>query len=211
MKRAIFFDLDGTLWNALGTICRAWNETMKKAGLPYRFDLVKIQSFMGLTPEETCPLAFPDADLATGMTYFKLALQEEIAELAIHPGTLYPEEKATLETLSKLYPLYIVSNCDKGYIEDYLKACGTSSYFQGHVCVGDTGLGKADNIVYLKHKEAIDEVIYVGDTKKDQDEARKAGVFFIHAAYGFGKIDPEPAKIDRLSDLPFAIQKHWID
>ena len=33
MKRAIFFDLDGTLWNALDTICHAWNEAMKKAGL----------------------------------------------------------------------------------------------------------------------------------------------------------------------------------
>ena len=211
MKRAIFFDLDGTLWNALDPIMSAWNHAMEKANLPYRFNLEKIQSFMGLTPEETCPLAFPDADRKKGLSYFHLALVEEIKELSIHPGTLYPHEKEVLAELAKQYPLYIVSNCDKGYIEDYLEACGTSSFFKGHVCVGDTGLGKADNILYLKQKENIDEVIYLGDTQKDQDEAKKAGVFFLHAAYGFGVISPDENKIDSFCELPLAIHRHWVD
>ena len=48
IKRAIFFDLDGTLWNALPSLKDAYNIAMEKASMPYRFDLKQIQSYMGL-------------------------------------------------------------------------------------------------------------------------------------------------------------------
>ena len=92
MKKALFFDLDGTLWDALPQLVDAWNEAMKKSNLPYRFDFDTMQSYMGLTPEETAPLAFKDVDLAKGMEYFKICLDYELKYLAIHPGKLYENE-----------------------------------------------------------------------------------------------------------------------
>lgn len=206
-KKAILFDLDGTLWNALDTITEAWNKAMKEHNLKYSFSLETMKSFMGLTPKETAPLAFKDVDLNKGLEYFVLCLNEEIKYLRVHPGKLYEDEEEVLKELSKRYPLFIVSNSDKGYIEDYLNAYDFNKYFKDHVCAGDTDLEKWQNILYIKNKYQLEEIIYVGDTKKDFNESIKAGVKFIHASYGFGEIEEEVLKISKLRELPDLIKK----
>ena len=206
-KKAILFDLDGTLWNALDTITEAWNKAMKEHNLKYSFSLETMKSFMGLTPKETAPLAFKDVDLNKGLEYFVLCLNEEIKYLRVHPGKLYEDEEEVLKELSKHYPLFIVSNSDKGYIEDYLNAYDFNKYFKDHVCAGDTDLEKWQNILYIKNKYQLEEIIYVGDTKKDLNESIKAGVKFIHASYGFGEIEEEVSKISKLRELPDLIKK----
>ena len=206
-KKAILFDLDGTLWNALDTITEAWNKAMKEHNLKYSFSLETMKSFMGLTPKETAPLAFKDVDLNKGLEYFVLCLNEEIKYLRVHPGKLYENEEEVLKELSKHYPLFIVSNSDKGYIEDYLNAYDFNKYFKDHVCAGDTDLEKWQNILYIKNKYQLEEIIYVGDTKKDLSESIKAGVKFIHASYGFGEIEEEVLKISKLRELPDLIKK----
>lgn len=206
-KKAILFDLDGTLWNALDTITEAWNKAMKEHNLKYSFSLETMKSFMGLTPKETAPLAFKDVDLNKGLEYFVLCLNEEIKYLRVHPGKLYEDEEEVLKELSKHYLLFIVSNSDKGYIEDYLNAYDFNKYFKDHVCAGDTDLEKWQNILYIKNKYQLEEIIYVGDTKKDLNESIKAGVKFIHASYGFGEIEEEVLKISKLRELPDLIKK----
>lgn len=206
-KKAILFDLDGTLWNALDTITEAWNKAMKEHNLKYSFSLETMKSFMGLTPKETAPLAFKDVDLNKGLEYFVLCLNEEIKYLRVHHGKLYEDEEEVLKELSKHYPLFIVSNSDKGYIEDYLNAYDFNKYFKDHVCAGDTDLEKWQNILYIKNKYQLEEIIYVGDTKKDLNESIKAGVKFIHASYGFGEIEEEVLKISKLRELPDLIKK----
>ena len=48
----------------------------------------------------------------------------------------------------------------------------------------------------------IDEAVYVGDIQGDYDSSKKAGVKFIHAAYGFGTIDDDVPAIRKFSELP---------
>lgn len=205
--KAIFFDLDGTLWDALIQIMEAWNKAMKENKLNYSFSFGTIRSFMGLTPLETAPLAFKDVSLKKGLEYFALCLKEEIMYLQNNPGKLYPHEEEILKVLSNKYPLFIISNSDKGYIEGYLKAYNFNKYFKGHVCAGDTNLEKWENINLVKNNYNYKEVIYVGDTKKDFLESQKANVNFIHASYGFGKIDESVLKINSLQELPDLIEK----
>ena len=206
-KKAILFDLDGTLWDALDTITEAWNKAMKDNNLNYRFSIATMKSFMGLTPRETAPLAFKDVSLEKGLEYFSLCLNEEIKYLRIHPGKLYEDEEEVLKVLQKDFPLFIVSNSDKGYIEDYIEAYKFNKYFIDHVCAGDTNLEKWQNILYIKNKYNLEDIIYVGDTLKDQNESNKAGVKFIHAAYGFGEIKEEVNKINSLKELPDLVKK----
>ena len=199
---SIIFDLDGTLWDALSPITLAWNEAMAKAKTPYSFSEETVRSYMGLTPEETGPLAFPGCSFEEQMRLFRLCVKEEIAYLSVHPGKLYPKERETLARLSQRYSLYLVSNSDKGYVENYLSAWQMEEYFSGHVCAGDTGLPKWGNIRYIIEKEKLSRALYIGDTLKDKIETDKAGIPFIHATYGFGKAIDCTYKISRLEDLP---------
>lgn len=202
MKQSIFFDLDGTLWDAIKPIQESWNETVRKEGYDYHYDDKTIKSTMGLTPIETLPITFPHENETEGMRLFQACVRGEISYLSKHPGELYPKERETLAILSQEYPLYIVSNSDKGYVENFLSACHMEPYFKGHVCAGDTGLDKWQNILYLKKNENVDKVIYLGDTLKDKKECEKAKVPFIHAKYGFGQFEPDECYIETFSELP---------
>ncbi len=199
--KAIIFDLDGTLWDALIPIMDSWNKAMRDNNLSYSFDLIKTKSYMGLTPEETVPLAFPDVPFEKGLSYFKLALKEEIKYLKDNPGKMYPNEEEVLSILEEKYPLFIVSNSDKGYIENYLNSLNMNKYFVDHVCAGDTSLEKWQNILLIKERYNLKEIIYVGDTLKDFNETKKANGIFIHAAYGFGEIKDKVNKINSLDEL----------
>ncbi len=207
MKRSIFFDLDGTLWDAIDQIKESWNQTMVEMNQPFRFSFEMIKSTMGLTPKETLPITFPGLEEEKAMELFQSCVKGEIKFLASKPGTLYPNEEKVLSELMKDYSLYIVSNCDKGYIENYLSSCHMDKYFKGKLCAGDLGLEKWQNIMHLQKQEGIDEVIYVGDTLKDKIESTKAGVKFIHAAYGFGVIQDDQYKINSLDELPSLAKK----
>lgn len=47
--------------------------------------------------------------------------REENDYLTAHGGELYPDVEKTLDELSESYDLYIVSNCQRGYIESFLR------------------------------------------------------------------------------------------
>ena len=84
------------------------------------------------------------------------------------------------------YHLYIVSNCQDGYIEDFISWSGCQDLIEDIEDYGRTGKGKADNIRLLMERNALDCAVYVGDTQGDLDSASAAGIPFIFASYGFG-------------------------
>ena len=49
--------------------------------------------------------------------------------------------------------------------------------------------------------------MYVGDIQGDYDSSKKAGVKFIHAAYGFGTIDDDVPAIRKFSELPWVADR----
>lgn len=216
MKKALFFDLDGTLWDARKSLVESYNLTMEKLGLGYRFDFAMVNSYMGLTPLETVKLAFKDIcfddngneiedNIQKGLDIFKKMVQDEIEYLSLRPGSLYPNEEETLEKLSKKYKLYIVSNAEKGYIENFLNCYpNIARFISGKLCAGDTNLDKRDNIKLLMSQKRIKRVFYIGDTDKDRIESFHAGVDFIYASYGFGTIENNNIKY-LIKDLPSLI------
>ena len=48
----------------------------------------------------------------------------------------------------------------------------------------------------------LDKAYYIGDIQGDYDATMQAGFDFIHAAYGFGKIDHTVPELKKFSDLP---------
>ena len=78
----------------------------------------------------------------------------------------------TLNELAKDYNLYVVSNCQVGYIETTLRYANITDKVKDHLCYGDTGLHKGETIKLLMKKNNIDEAIYVGDTQGDFEAAK---------------------------------------
>ena len=98
--------------------------------------------------------------------------------------------------------LFIVSNCQCGYIDAFLSSVGVADLFVDYEEWERTGLVKGENIRLVMNRNHVSKAVYIGDTQKDQDAAKLAGIPFIHAAYGFGKVQSPDAVIRSLSELP---------
>lgn len=144
----------------------------------------------------------PEKSIEERKEIFDRCLQVENEYLEQHGGILYPQLEETLKVLKETYPLYIVSNCQSGYIEAFLKYYKFEKYFDDFECFGNTGKGKAYNQKLVAERNQLDRVIYVGDIQGDYEATMEAGFEFIHAAYGFGTVDADVKRLKAFSELP---------
>lgn len=200
MKTGIMFDMDGTLWDSTKEICYIWNEVLKEYGV--ELSMGRLQSLMGKTMDVIAENVMPEKSIEERKEIFDRCLQVENEYLEQHGGILYPQLEETLKVLKETYPLYIVSNCQSGYIEAFLKYYKFEKYFDDFECFGNTGKGKAYNQKLVAERNQLDRVIYVGDIQGDYEATMEAGFEFIHAAYGFGTVDADVKRLKAFSELP---------
>lgn len=199
---SIIFDLDGTLWDAVDITLKAWQDV-----LSHRTDIKNIitkeelQGLMGLQLNEFAGKLFP---------YLSIELQMKVAEdcssgecdwIKREGGNLYPNLEETLKSLSEKLPLFIVSNCNYGYIDAFLEYHGLESYFVDFEYARNEGVPKGENIKNLMVKNNLKHPIYVGDTKGDFEAAKLANIPFVFASYGFGKVEGYDYIIKEIADM----------
>lgn len=185
----ILFDLDGTLWDAAEPIARSWRIALQDIpDVEHLPTLAELKSVMGMTAVPLVEKLFPYLSTERGLELFERCCQVENEYLRKNGGRLYDGIETVLKELSKKVPLFIVSNCNKGYIPAFLEAHGLSSYFKDWECSGETGLQKCENIQLVVQRNQLKAPVYIGDTEIDRDAAAKANVPFLHAGYGFGKV-----------------------
>jgi phosphoglycolate phosphatase len=187
---SIIFDLDGTLWDSTGNVALAWQEAM--AQVDYVDEVMtreKVRSITGMAYNVIFDTLFPYLDVEKREELKALCAKSELDILHVKGGELYPGLEETLRYLSTKYKLYIVSNCQSGYIEVFLNLSQMGHYFLGHQCYGTKGNPKAENIKDIVNDHDLKAPVYVGDTTGDYNSATKAGVPFIFANYGFGVVE----------------------
>ena len=199
----IILDIDGTLWNTTGVVADAWNKAIADCG----YDAAQVNA-AGLQKEFGKPMNIIADDLWPNLSQEqKKILMKQCCvreQEAIESNTkdiTFPAVRDTIKALAKKFNLYIVSNCQAGYIELTMRKNGIEPCVRDHECYGNTGLGKADNLRLLVQRNAIKAPVYVGDTQGDADACREAGVKFVWASYGFGSVQEFAAKIDRFDQL----------
>ncbi len=185
---SIVFDLDGTLWDTCSTCAIAWNNVLQRNQIPFRQILAEDVRAVTGKPHETCIrqtfLGLPEDTLQLILTQ---TMEEDNRLVGEKGGELYLGVKDKLPKLAQAYPLFIVSNCQAGYIETFLDWTGFSLLFRDFECWGNTGRTKTDNLGDLIRRNGLKNPLMVGDAEGDQKAARDCGIAFAFVQYGFGK------------------------
>ncbi len=203
MRKAVIFDLDGTLWDSSGCIYQIWNKVFERhEEIPFRVVKSDIGQYMGKTTDEIGAMLFPGQSTGFQRQIMAECCLEEDVYLRENGAELYDGLEETLRALKEKYELFIVSNCQNGYIDAFLYAHKLRDYFADIEMSGRTGMSKGENIKLIIKRNGIEKSIYIGDTEGDEKASRYAGIPFIHAKYGFGNAVAPDAVIDRLSELP---------
>lgn len=185
---SFIFDVDGTLWNSTEIVARAWTAYLRETEhMDITITSGRLMGLFGQLLPDIARALFPGHSQEEQARLIDNCCQAEHRALLRQCAPLYPDLEEVLSTLSQKYPLFIVSNCQAGYIEVFLEATGFGKYFKGHLCPGDTGNAKAANIREIAGRFQLKAPVYVGDTQGDLDACRHAGVPFIFASYGFGE------------------------
>ena len=198
----IIFDVDGTLWDSTPVVEKAWNRALRDNGIDY-VDITadQLKGLFGLPMEDIIDRLLPMESLEKRRQLGPVCFSYEEEALRKEAGIPYPGLMATMNLLKEKYPLFIVSNCQAGYIELFCEKMGLGGYIRDHCCPGDTGMLKAENIRFIAERNGLRKPVYVGDTQMDADACQKAGVPIIYAAYGFGRVKEPDYVIGSFGEL----------
>ena len=175
----IIFDMDGTLWDSTENITKAWNEVLVKYGYGnLKLTVEQVSKEMG-------------------------KLMRDIADSLFKNGAnVYDGVEDVFKKLNKKYNVFIVSNCQEGYLRTFLEYYDFNKYVLDYEEAGRTGMPKDENIRLVIKRNHLDKAFYVGDTLGDMESADKAGIPYILAAYGFGTVPADRMKINNIKELP---------
>ena len=198
----IIFDVDGTLWDTTEVVAKAWNRAIQEVGLNTPVSSSILKKEFGKTMNVIADDLFSgiSADQRRQLLE-KCCIYEHEAVENNTKNLLYPHVRETLKELSEKCRLFIVSNCQSGYIELFMKKVGVEKYITDIECYGNTGKGKGDNIRLLIERNHLKDAAYVGDTQGDREATAEAGIPFVFARYGFGSVEDYAFVIDDFGEL----------
>lgn len=116
-------------------------------------------------------------------------------------GRLFDGVPEGIKRLAKDFKIYLVSACEEDYLDEFFKRSGLGALFLDSLCYGHTQASKAENIREIVKRNGLRRAVYVGDTANDQASAFFAGVKFIFARYGFGRVDISCPAVDSFAEL----------
>jgi len=208
----LIFDVDGTIWDSTSIVADGWNlaiEEMKYSDAVITAQMLKKE--FGKTMDVIGDDLFGDAPdrekrklLLERCCYYEHRLLEEnekdLSYLGMHD---------CMEKLAETYALYIVSNCQRGYIELVMEKNHLAHLIRDHECFGNTGVTKGETIRILMERCGIsrDEAVYIGDTAGDREASEAAGIPFLYAAYGFGELEDEKLRFESFAELPAVLER----
>lgn len=199
---SLIFDIDGTIWDSVDVCARAWNRVISENS-DRAADITgkQLMELFGKPMNIIFNTLFPGMSDAEEKKLSALCVKYENELLKTEPGTPYPGAVQTIRQLSEQYPVFIVSNCQSGYIEVCAEALKIGDFITDYACFGDNPVSKGQNILEIMKKHHIAAPVYVGDTAGDEEACREAGIRFVYAAYGFGQAAEPDFRIEKIADL----------
>ena len=188
MKKAVIFDLDGTLLNSLEDLASATNAALRKQGFPER-TVEEVRQFVGngvaLLIHRAVPAGTPEDIEQTCLADFRSYYFDHMTEQTLP----YPGIRSLLEALRREgFLLAVVSNKFEKAAKELCRL-----YFGEllDLAVGDLpGYRKKpepDNLLRCMEQLQVqrEEIVYVGDSVTDIQTAENTGVDFVGVLWGF--------------------------
>ncbi len=202
----LIFDIDGTLWNTTDVVATAWNRAVRESGLSDLSSLTvtgdMLKKEFGKPMDVIADDLFGDIDKDVKADLLKHCCRYEHEAIEKCTDDLtYKGVRETMRLLSKKHRLFIVSNCQDGYIELVMAKNGITDIIEDYECFGRTGLQKDENIRLVIGRNDLKSPVYIGDTLGDMEATHKAGIPFVFARYGFGDVSDHEYVIDDFSEL----------
>lgn len=201
----IIFDIDGTIWDTTETAALAYNQAIKESGVDKTVTADMLKGLFGLPMKEIFERLLPNVSEDVRDEIDRRTMELEVGVLNEFGGIPYEGLKDAFTALARKYPLFIVSNCQEGYIELTTRLTGIAPYITEGICPDDTGMLKADNISYIAKKYGLKHPIYVGDTQMDANACKEAGVPIIFCSFGFGNVENPDYVVDSYAELLYML------
>ena len=188
MKKAVIFDLDGTLLNTLADLRTAVNLALAAYGLPER-SLEEVRKAVGNGIRKLISRSVPAGTNAETEEKIFLCFK---AEYKLHCSDETAPYPGVLELLKRLreedYLLAVVSNKADFAVQELMKQYFPNLY--------DVALGETEGIARKPAPDMVEEVlnrldvekvdaVYVGDSEVDVETARNTGLPCICVTWGF--------------------------
>lgn len=206
MVQNVILDVDGTLWDTTEIVASAWNEAIEQDGRSGACATPgRLKQLFGKPMNVIGELLFTDVsqDVREKLLDDCVVNEQRVLEEGEHK-ILFPGVAETLDALAQAgKQLFVVSNCQCGYIELFLRKNRLEDLVTDFECYGNTGMSKGANIRLVMERNGLNpqETVYVGDTQGDYEAAVEAGISFILADYGFGEVSRAERRISRFGEL----------
>lgn len=199
----IIFDVDGTLWDPTEIVAKSWNRAISDVGKTAAIiNASVLKKEFGKPMDVIANNLFYDVSVRQREYLIQQCCKYEHQDLRENTDDLmFPGVKKTIKKLSETSHLFIVSNCQSGYIELFMEKAGIEKYITDYECFGNTGKSKGENIKLVIERNNLDDAIYVGDTQGDFEATVMAGIPFVFAKYGFGSVESCYLAINEITEL----------
>ena len=124
----LIFDMDGTLWDAVDTYARIWNEVFLRAGKEVHITRESLIGNIGIPIPKILANLFPEIENEEANRFSKELAEHEPELLSRYGGTPYPGVVSGLEQLSSKYKLFLVSNCDTHTLPIFMSCIGITPF-----------------------------------------------------------------------------------
>jgi len=202
----VVFDLDGTLVDSAGAIAAIINDMRAEQGQT-RLSLgavIPYVTFGGAVMAEALLGAW--GDTATALATFR----QRYGAAPTPPDSIYPGALQALASLDQAgFGLAVFSNKTQALCEKVLGDLGLSPFFAAIVGTGPDTPHKPDPTGFFqalgRAGGVTENSCLVGDSEADEATAMNAGVPFIFAAWGYGRLSADSAEAVRaeaFADVP---------
>ena len=170
-------------------VADAWNQIMEKeTDMTPNLTGAVLKGLFGRLLPDIAAVIFHEYPKERQLELIEACCAKEHEALLATPAPVYPGLVDALSILSRHYPLYIVSNCQAGYIEVFLEAQASVTISKAISVLAIPERQRQTTSVQSSNR-TICSTRLCRDTDGDYKATHEAGIPFVHAAYGFGQTE----------------------